>query len=350
LKNYLYAFLILWLLVLSCDNSEFEESLEITIPVNVMEIKPGAIKEFVTATADVFAMKKVALLSQAQGYYRVAQNPQTGMPYKPGDKVKAGNTIIFLDNPELENNTAFESKKLNLDISQREYEKQKSLYEKGGVTLRELKNAESMFIEARYAYDNAGIQLAKLKVSSSFDGIITSIPYYTRGVLVSAGQLMANVMDYSTVYSDVSLPAKELGQIKTRQQVIVTQYNIPGDSLMGVVDQVDLALDIQNRSFNAHIIIDNPGNILRPGMYVKLDIVVASKDSSIVIPKDIILSKRRGKTVFVVEKNAAEERVIATGLENEKTVEVLNGVKNGERIVIKGFETLRDHSKVKIVR
>ena len=350
MKTYLGTFLVLWLLFIACDDSDFEESLEITIPVNIREIKPGNIKEYVTATADVFAIKKAALLALAEGYYRLALNPRTGVPYKPGDEVKAGNTIIYLDNPELENNIAFESKKLNLDISQREYEKQKSLYKKGGVTLRELKNAESMFIEARYAYDNARIQLAKLKIRPSFEGIITSIPYYTRGVLVSAGQLMANVMDYSTVYSDVSLPAKELGRIKAQQQVIITQYNTPGDTLYGVVDQVDPALDIQNRSFNAHIIINNPDNILRPGMYVKLDIIVAAKDSSIVIPKDIILSKRRGKTVFIVEKNAAQERVVTTGLENEQMVEVLNGVKKGERIVIKGFETLRDNSKVKIVR
>lgn len=350
MKNFTAIILIFLLIFSSCDNSEFEESLEITIPVNVMEVKPGTIKEFVTSTADVFAVKKATMAAQAEGYYRLAQNPQTGMPYKPGDKVQMGRPIIFIDNPEFENNIAFDSRKLNLDISQREFEKQQSLYEKGGVTLRELKNAESAYIDARYAFDNASIQLEKLEVTPSFDGIVTSIPWYTKGVLISAGQLMAEVMDYKTVYSDVSMPAKELGRIKTQQQVLITQYNIPGDTLRGTVDQVDPALDMQNRSFNAHIVIDNPDNILRPGMYVKLEIIVASKDSSLVIPKDIILSKRRGKTVFIVEKNAAQERVITTGLENEQQVEILGGIKKGERLVTKGFETLRHHSKVKIVR
>jgi len=350
LKNLFCICLVSLLIIISCDNSEFEESLEITIPVNVMEVKPGSIKEFVTTTADIFATKKASLFSQAEGYYRLAENPQTGKSFKPGDKIKAATPFIFIDNPEFENNIAFESKKLNLDISQREFEKQQSLYEKGGVTLRELKNAESIFIDARYAFDNARIQLDKMKIVSSFSGIITSIPYYTKGVLVTANQHMAEVMDYSTVYSDVSLPAKELDRIKVQQQVIVTQYNIPGDTLWGTVDQVDPALDIQNRSFNAHIIIGNSDNILRPGMYVKLEIIVASRDSSLVIPREIILSKRRGKTVFIVEKNAAQERVIATGLENEQLVEVLSGIKKGERLVIKGFETLRNRSKVKIVR
>ena len=72
---------------------------------------------------------------------------------------------------------------------------------------------------------------------------------------------------------------------------------------------------------------------------------------SIVIPKDIILSKRRGKTVFVVERGAARERTITTGLENPEYVEVTRGLKKDERLVVKGYETLGGRStKVKIIR
>jgi len=85
-------------------------------------------------------------------------------------------------------------------------------------------------------------------------------------------------------------------------------------------------------------------------MFVQIETIVANKDSAIVIPKDIILAKRRGKTVFTVEKGAAFERVITTGLENNREVEVLDGLSSDQRLVTKGFETLRDHSKVKIVR
>lgn len=335
---------------MACDNSEYENALEITTPVNVRELKRGPIKEYVSTTADIFAKKTETLVSLAQGYYRLAKNPATNEFFKPGDKVNNHQTIIFLDNPEFESNIAIDSKKLNLDISKREFEKQQSLYDKGGVTLRELKNSESAYINAKYAYENAKLQLDKLRISSSFNGTITSLPYYTQGVLVTAGQTMAGIMDYHTMYSEVSLPAKELGRIKIGQDVFVTQYNLPGDTLWGKVEQVDPALNIQSRSFGARIVVDNPDGKLRPGMFVKLETIVDSRDSAIVIPKDVILSKRQGKTVFVVEKNAAQERVINTGLENEKKVEVLSGLKEGERLVIKGFETLRNRSKVKIVR
>ena len=85
-------------------------------------------------------------------------------------------------------------------------------------------------------------------------------------------------------------------------------------------------------------------------MFVRAEIVVASKDSTIVIPKDIVLVKQRGKTVFIVDKGAAEERILRTGLENPTHIEVIDGLELNERLVISGFETLRNRSKVKIIR
>jgi membrane fusion protein (multidrug efflux system) len=349
IKNLLTLLLIIFIAT-ACDDGDMDEAAEITSPVNVIELERGKIMEFITSTSDIMAQKKETIMSQAEGYYRQAANPKTGQLFKPGDKLQKGQVIIYIDNPEFENNIAYDSKELNLDISKREYEKQQSLYEKGGVTQRELINSERVYIDSKYAFENANIQLAKLRISASFDGIITSLPFHTKGVLVSAGQTMAEIKDYKTMYADVAFPAKELGRVKEDQFVRVTQYNLPGDTLIGSVEQVDPALEIQSRSFNSRIVVDNPEGKLRPGMFVKLETIVASRDSAIVIPQDVILSKRRGKTVFVVKKGAAQSRVIATGLENEQNVEVLSGLKEGERLVIKGFETLRNSSKVKIVR
>ena len=85
-------------------------------------------------------------------------------------------------------------------------------------------------------------------------------------------------------------------------------------------------------------------------MFVKAELVLERKDSVIVVPKDIILSKQRGNTVFVVLRGAAQERVVQIGLENPDQVEIIEGLKKNERLVIKGFETLTNRSKVSIVR
>jgi multidrug efflux pump subunit AcrA (membrane-fusion protein) len=85
-------------------------------------------------------------------------------------------------------------------------------------------------------------------------------------------------------------------------------------------------------------------------MFVKADIVTNHQDSAIVIPKNIILSRQRGKTVFVVDRGIAVERIIETGLENNNEIEVRKGLIKNDRIVISGFETLSNKSKIKIIK
>ena len=85
-------------------------------------------------------------------------------------------------------------------------------------------------------------------------------------------------------------------------------------------------------------------------MFVKADIATERKDSVVVISKNVILSRQKGKTVFIIDNGLAIERVIVTGLENSTEYEVISGLSKNERIVTSGFETLGNRSKVKIVK
>jgi len=348
-NRYLYV-ISFGLFILGCQSSDMDSDLEISIPVSIQEVKKGPIEEFITTTATVYAVKNTILSSEIEGTYQVSTNPRTKKSFGVGDKVNQNEIIIYIDNPEYENNIKIESQKLNLDISKREYEKQQSLYDKGGVTLRELKNSEMTYIDANYVYKNSLIQLQKMKVKTPFSGVIVDLPYYTPGTKIMLNQKMAELMDFSKLYAEVFFPARELNRIQIGQPLRVTHYSLSSDTLWGEVTQVAPTLNPDTRSFEAAILVDNEKQLLRPGMFVKVETIVARKDSAIVIPRDIILSKRRGKTVYIVDKGAAFEKVISSGLENADQVEVLEGLNEGDRLVIKGFETLRNRSKVKIVR
>ncbi len=336
--------------ILACNRQDSNVDLQIAVPVSVEEIKYKPIEEFVTATGTVYAIQEVDLKAETAGFYRLAKNKTTGKPFALGDVVKKDEIIIYLDNPELENSIKIESQKLNLDISEREFEKQKSLYEKGGVTLRELKNAEISFIDAKYNYENALLQLAKTKVTAPFEGVIVDMPYHTEGTRVTTDSRMVQLMNYRNLYSEFNLPGKDLPQIKVNQRVRIMNYSVPDDTLWGTVTQVAPAFDPDSRSFKTSIDVENPQLIFRPGMFIKAEIIVAHEDSAIVIPKDIILAQGDEKWVYTVVKGAADRRRITTGIENPLEVQVLEGLKVEERLVVKGFETLQRNSKVKIIR
>jgi RND family efflux transporter MFP subunit len=152
------------------------------------------------------------------------------------------------------------------------------------------------------------------------------------------------------MYMDVQLPEKYISIIKPGQFVKLTNYTIPDDTIIGNITQLSPAINADTRTFKGTISINNPKYLLRPGMFVKADIVTSRKDSVIVIPKTIILSRQRGKTVFTYDRGVVDEKIIETGLENAANVEVMKGLEKNERIVTSGFETLSNKSKVKIIK
>lgn len=351
MKNIHYLFIVALAVVFaSCNNQPQTETSDLAVPVSIENIKLQSIKQYINTTGTARASSEVELNSEMAGDYVLMKNPATGKAFKLGDRVKAGQVIIRFEDEEYVNGIAMESKKLNLEISQQEYEKQKSLFEKGGVTERELRNSEVSSINAKYDFERAKIQLAKMEITAPFSGVIVDLPYYTPGTRVAANQHMVTVMNYDKMYMEINLPEKNISDIKIGQEAIITNYTIEEDTLKGVVTEISPMISTETRTFSGKLQIDNPELKLRPGMFVKADIVTAQSDSTIVIPKDIILSGSRGKYVFVVGRNSsADDRRITTGIENQDYIEVIEGLSKNDRLIIKGFETLRDNSKVKII-
>lgn len=350
MKKSVILFTALLIAISGCRNQDQNLTADVEIPVSVDELKRRPIEEFVNTTGTAIPKGEIELKSKIAASYFLEKNPQTGKRWQLGDRIKAGAVIARLEDEEYINSVKMETNQLNLELSETELNKQKSLYEKGGVTLKELKTAEINFENAKTTVANSRLQLQKTRITAPFDGVIVDLPYYTQGTEISSGITIAKIMDYKTMYMDVQLPEKYIAVIKPGQKVKLTNYTIPNDTIIGTVSQLSPAINADTRTFKGTVEIDNTEFLLRPGMFVKADIVTARKDSAIVIPKNVILSRQRGKTVFTVDRGLAVEKTIETGLENLTEVEVIRGLGKDERLVTSGFETLSNRSKVKIIK
>lgn len=333
-----------------CRNNDQNLNAYVEIPVSVEDIKLKSIEEFINTTGTAFPKGEIVLKSKITASYYLEKKPQTVRGWQLGDRVKAGSLIARLEDKEYVNSIKLETNELNLELSESELKKQESLYEKGGVTLKDLKTASINFANAKTTVENAKLQLDKTRIVAPIDGVIVDLPYYTQSTQVETGSTIVKIMDYQVMYMDVQLPEKYISVIKPGQRVKLTNYTIPEDTIIGSITQLSPAINADTRTFKGNISINNPNFLLRPGMFVKADIITNHKDSVIVIPKNIILSRQRGKTVFIVDRGVASERIIETGLENITDIEVTRGLTKNERIVTSGFETLSNKSKVKIIK
>jgi RND family efflux transporter MFP subunit len=348
--NKLWRALLIVPVLAACNNQQSQNQNSIEVPVSVIDVKKGPIVQYINSTGTANAASQAVLTTEMPGSYNLAINPKTGREFKLGDQVEKGQVIVKMENPEYVNNISYETKKLNFEIAGLEDEKQKSLYEKGGVTYRELKNAEVALANAKTNFEDAKIQQQKTEVKAPFRAIIVDIPMITNGTRINSGTSVVTLMDYSKLVMDVNLPEKYLTTIKLGQEVNITNYTLPNDTLKAQISELSPVISTETRTFKGKMTINNAELLLRPGMFVKADIEIARKDTAVVIPKEIIVAGARGKTIYVVEGGAARRRTITTGLENEKSVEVIEGLKANQRLVVKGYETLRDDSKVKIIK
>jgi RND family efflux transporter MFP subunit len=349
MKKYFILPAALILTFSACRNQDQNLSADVEIPVSVGELKLKTIEEYVNTTGTAFPKGEIELKSKIPATYFLEKNPLTGRFWQMGDRVKKGDLIARLEDEEYVNSVKMETNQLNLELMETELRKQESLYEKGGVTLKDLKTAEINYENSKTTVVNSKLQLQKTRIISPIEGVIVDLPYHTHGTQVETGVTVVKIMDYKTMYMDVQLPEKYISDIHSGQLVWLTNYTIPEDTITGHVTQLSPAINADTRTFKGTVSIENNDLLLRPGMFVKADIVTNHKDSVIVIPKSIILSRQRGKTVFVVDRGIAAERIIQTGLENISDVEVTGGLEKNERVVISGFETLSNRSKVKII-
>ena len=333
----------------SCKEEALNVATESTIPVKAAELKPKAIQEFVTATGTAFPAADILLKTEQAGRYRLRAGARTGQPLRMRDAVRKGEVLISLENPEYLNQVAFESKKLAHESAQREYTKQQGVFEKGGITVKDLADSQKAFVDSTYSFENAALALKKLEVVAPLDGIVVDLPHFTDGQWIEANTAVVRIMDYARLYADLTLPGKEMERLTAGQRVVVTDYGQAATTVAGIVAQISPALDAESRMFKLRIEIPNGNLRLKPGSFIKTDVVVREKPEALVISKSIILDRRGTKVVYVVERGIALERRIQTGIENVDEIEVTSGLKAGDRVVTEGFETLRANARVKII-
>ncbi|MDR1673167.1 MAG: efflux RND transporter periplasmic adaptor subunit [Bacteroidales bacterium] len=335
-------------IITACSNQTPTPQSQIASPVSVQELKKGSISKLINTTGTVQPIYGVELTSQMSGLYTLQTNPATGKPFKLGDKVTEGQMVIRLDDREYENSISIDSKNMNLDLAEQEQEKQKELYEKGGATLLDTRNSEVKVINARHDVESGTLNLEKMKIKAPFTGVIVNLPYYTPNVKVDQGKPMLGLMNYAQMYMEINMPESVIEYIHSGQPVKITHYTLPEDTISGYISELSPAISAETRTFKGKILIDNNALKLRPGMFVKADIVVDKADDAIIVPKEVVQSNRNRKFVYIVERNTAVLRDIRIGLEDENNVEVVWGLNENDNLVVRGYETLRENSPVKI--
>ncbi|WP_025386699.1 efflux RND transporter periplasmic adaptor subunit [Legionella oakridgensis] len=245
-----------------------------------------------------------------------------------GQRVSKGTLIAKIDNPDLEHNLMLSIHKEILAKTQ--YERMSPLLKQGFVSAKEIEEKKQAWIEAQKESSKARMELENLRFYAPFDGLIGA--YKRReGVQVNLGDAVVTVYDPSSLVVDVDIPCGNLSLIQQGQSV-----NVLGKPYS--LSHFQKMLDEETHMCPADIDIDCENCLV--GSTVDVNLVVAERRGVIVIPWQAMFLRNGEPHVYIAHEGKVVLIAVKTGLKQQDKIEVVEGLKSGQQVIIKGQERL----------
>lgn len=334
------------LILSACARTEGESQLPAPAPpteVHTVHVTTGPITRSIVLPAQVIPLQQATLYAKVSGYLKVINVDK-------GDKVAAGAVLARIEIPELV--AARARQEAELKAASSDYERlQKALAQTPDLVVPDtVDQARGRFEVARASLAESETLLGYATITAPFAGVITQ-RYVDPGALIQAGNTssaIVSLMDFSTVRLQVAVPEVETARVATGQPVRVTTDNLPGRQFDGQVTRFTYALDPNNRTMLVEAILKNPDLALRPGMLVTVKLGIERKEQATLMPADALVTERTNNFAYVVEDNKASKRAIKVGFNDGKNVEVVDGIKGGDTIILAGRLKLSDGQPVRV--
>jgi RND family efflux transporter MFP subunit len=236
-------------------------------------------------------------------------------------------------------------------IIREEYDKIRKAHEtlliEAGRKKDEVQAASKGLTQAEVEVAVARLDLERTKVRAPFSGVLTGIKVSV-GETVSPGQDIMTVVDVRDIRVEARGLESEIERMKPGHEADVRLSAYPGRVFKGRVRAVSPVVDPGDRTCVVHVAVDNAAGELKPGMHAEVEVTAEIYEGRLLVPQEAVLVRVGRKLVFVVEDGLAKWRYVTTGLENERYVEVLEGVKERESVIVEGHLTLAHDARVTI--
>jgi RND family efflux transporter MFP subunit len=344
------SFLLLFLvtaMLAGCQDEAVESVVDLVVPVTVQPVGRGTIESFVSTTGSLRASRTASVLVEVRGDLHYVAGAGGRKPVE-GMRVQAGQQIARIESPEYVNSIRLESREMAVENARNALAERQALFDEQLAVQSEVQAARKTLTDTIADLENAKIQLEKLNVYAPITGYLTSLVDTTEETIVEANTAIAQVVDYARALVDLRIPNSQMPMIDLGQEVRISNYAFRDQLFPGRITVLDPTLDPTSRTFRIEVAVDNPNLVLRPGMFVKADVVVEQRADVLVIPKQLILQRRGRSVVFVEEAGVAQEREIEIGLQDDVMAEVVDGLAEGERVITSNYETLRSRTQVRV--
>jgi membrane fusion protein (multidrug efflux system) len=317
-------------------------------PVYIASVSKGDIKDELSGTTTLVAESKVELVTQVSGLVR-------RMPGKEGLKFKRGRVLAVLSNPYL--NLAYRKAQLQVKKLENDLKRQKPLLRKGYVSKETGQTLAFQLAQAKNDLQRAAQDLRNLRIRATISGIVTK-EHLKPGAWVTPNLKAFTLEDPKSLVALLAVPEKYLSRLKKGLQAQLRAEALGRNAnLTGKVIRVAPVVDSKTGTVALTIGAFSAMDKLKSGMFVSVRLTVEEHSNTTLLPKQAMGYDKSRPYVFRIKAGSCKKKVckvekvfFSKGFEDASRIEVLSGLKVGDRIVTMGQDGLQNDGKVRIVR
>lgn len=308
------------------------------IPVEVASASRRAVAASYTGTGALEARAESQVVAKTSG---IAMEVFA----EEGQHVKAGQPLVRLDSDRARLQVAqgaAQVRKLEAN-----YKRAVQLEAQQMVSANDLDQLKYDLADARAAYDLAKLELSYANVVAPISGVVASRDIKP-GNFVQINSPIFRIVDGSRLEVTLNVPERELAKLRPGQAVKLVADALPGRTFTGKVDRVSPVVDTGTGTFR--VVAAFPGDSdLQAGMFSRLSINYDQRADALVIPRAALLEDGGEPAVYVVRDGKATHTVLKLGYDDAGWVEVRDGLKAGDAVVVAGKAALREGSAVQVI-
>ncbi len=196
----------------------------------------------------------------------------------------------------------------------------------------------------------AGMDFKSSPVKAPVSGTITKMPYNI-GTTVATSMSVGQIGNTAWLEIKSNVAERFVSKLSIGQKAEVTFESFPGEVFFATLTKMDPVLDSSSRTIGIKLILDKRDSRIKAGMYAKIKLVTETKESVIILPNKVVVTRNGKDIVYVIneETKTVMPRQVTAGLRIDDKQEILDGLNEGELVVVKGQALLSENSKVKII-
>ncbi|MBS1782366.1 MAG: efflux RND transporter periplasmic adaptor subunit [Bacteroidetes bacterium] len=306
------------------------------IPVSILTLEPQQFVSTINIQASITGDENVLATPQAPGVVKT-------ISVSTGERVSRGQTLATLDASALQQQMQAMDAQLNL--AKTLYEKQQKLWAQNIGTQVQLLQSKTQYESLQSQRNALAAQRDMYTIKSPISGVVDAVNIKV-GDLASPGTLGIRVVSKDKLKALANLGENYIGKV-SQGDVVTLVFPDLNDSFRTKLSYVAQSVDPISRAFNVEVRLGT-NNRLHPNMSCKMKIANYENNKALLVPVSIIQNTSDGNIVFLADGNKAKSVKVEIGKMANGMAEIINGLKDGDKIITAGFEDLDDGETIAI--